>query len=341
MPDQVNVDYRKPPREVFRDVALSIIRESQSLNIFVDTLQHAQGPNIPGLNTWVPDWSVVVETDLEGFAAEEPYQASRGSRAEVNVWDDGSLEVDAQFFAEIEELGIRKPTLAEGRDRYWPDGRYYPRRQGYNVLIDFVNIIESWKGIACKTQGVNTTLTDKYATGETILEALYSAIQNRGPPFADYTQAQLFDQWVRSIELMISIFKLYAGYVASWLPWPLVWIATAPFMVGVFVCVAYSLSRGEFTLDPPDPEPNASNQGWVPGRTNNGLLGLFPARDFHAPDTVPSVCGDSVVFFKGAARPYVVRNFNGRWKLIGDAYLHGVMHGAAFDQSKCVRVTLL
>ena len=62
-------------------------------------------------------------------------------------------------------------------------------------------------------------------------------------------------------------------------------------------------------------------------RTTNGWLGL-----------APKACrvGDVVALFRGGRVPLVLRaNGAGKWKLVGAAYVHGVMYGEAFEEDKC------
>jgi len=61
-------------------------------------------------------------------------------------------------------------------------------------------------------------------------------------------------------------------------------------------------------------------------KTKKGLIGLAPklARK-----------GDFICLFKGGMVPFVMRKVKSRWVLIGDSYLHGIMHGEAFEETKC------
>ena len=45
--------------------------------------------------------------------------------------------------------------------------------------------------------------------------------------------------------------------------------------------------------------------------------------------------GDCVALFQGGSMPFVVREKGAGWIIVGDAYVHGIMNGEAFDQSKC------
>ena len=66
------------------------------------------------------------------------------------------------------------------------------------------------------------------------------------------------------------------------------------------------------------------------GRGANGHLCLVP--------TTTEV-GDKVVLAKGGRVPLVVRQDGraGYWKVIGEAYVHGIMDGQAWDESKCTK----
>jgi len=64
-------------------------------------------------------------------------------------------------------------------------------------------------------------------------------------------------------------------------------------------------------------------------KTNDGLIGL-------APELTRK--GDFVCLFKGGMVPLVMRKVNSRWMLIGDSYVHGIMHGEGFEEMKCERM---
>jgi hypothetical protein len=61
-------------------------------------------------------------------------------------------------------------------------------------------------------------------------------------------------------------------------------------------------------------------------RTKKGYIGL-------APEFAQE--GDRIGLFKGGAVPLVMRPDGGRWKLVGDSYVHGIMTGEAFKEGEC------
>jgi hypothetical protein len=72
------------------------------------------------------------------------------------------------------------------------------------------------------------------------------------------------------------------------------------------------------------------NVGRKPFMTENGYVGVGPG------------ClekGDEAFIFIGAAVPYVLRiESTGRWVLLGDVYIHGVMDGEFIEESRTVEV---
>lgn len=67
--------------------------------------------------------------------------------------------------------------------------------------------------------------------------------------------------------------------------------------------------------------------------TRKGYLGLVPG-DVQV--------GDNIVIFKGAVVPFILRGTDGpdNYTLIGEAYIHGIMHGEALEMKSLVQTKL-
>jgi hypothetical protein len=61
-------------------------------------------------------------------------------------------------------------------------------------------------------------------------------------------------------------------------------------------------------------------------RTKRGYLGLV-----HGQVQI----GDKVALFRGGSLPLIIRKHGDIWRIVGDGYVHGVMMGEAFEDSKC------
>ena len=57
--------------------------------------------------------------------------------------------------------------------------------------------------------------------------------------------------------------------------------------------------------------------------TKGGLIGLVPHM---------TKVGDHVVVFYGGTVPYIVRQVAGGYLLVGDSYVHGIMHGLGVER---------
>ena len=67
-------------------------------------------------------------------------------------------------------------------------------------------------------------------------------------------------------------------------------------------------------------------------RTDTGHLALCPEE---------ASTDDVVVLLKGGKTTYVVRKVADGWHFVGDCYMHGLMNGEAWDESKCRPTTLV
>jgi hypothetical protein len=56
--------------------------------------------------------------------------------------------------------------------------------------------------------------------------------------------------------------------------------------------------------------------------TEEGFAGLVP---------ISTKNGDKICIFQTCAVPYVLREIEGGYTLIGDCYIHGIMHGEALS----------
>jgi hypothetical protein len=344
-PSLVEVDYTLSPKTVYQRIAFAAINHTRTVDIFLDCLQSINGPSIPGLPSWVPDWSATdqpLDNPLSTVFAKEEFQPS-GVEARQPICHDDSLLVSGCFIGQIAELGIPIPSVQDIREKYWPAHRRLPlpHRRAFEGIGDIVNVFQSWKDVTMRTRPGCTSLSDSYATGETMQEALYHTVQMNGRPFVCIEAAREFDKWIATIETMMGMVAFYATTIVRYLPWPLVWMVSGPYFMSYSMFIVLQLVRGEVVMDAPNETPDSSRQNSVVGRIDAGLVGLFPAPSLTAHDALPALVGDDVVIFKGATRPYVVRKVGDRWKIVGCAYVHGIMYGAAFEENKCVDIWLI
>jgi len=68
------------------------------------------------------------------------------------------------------------------------------------------------------------------------------------------------------------------------------------------------------------------------GRTEKGHIVLIPEK---------SAIGDYVMLIDAARTPFILRQKQRNWILIGEAYIYGMMFGEAWDEKRAVRIELV
>ena len=69
---KIDVDYRKPVIEVYRDVAKALIDDQKRLTVILSATPHSEDPGWP---TWLPDWRI---RDLSDIGVSLPHQTPDG-----------------------------------------------------------------------------------------------------------------------------------------------------------------------------------------------------------------------------------------------------------------------
>jgi hypothetical protein len=69
------------------------------------------------------------------------------------------------------------------------------------------------------------------------------------------------------------------------------------------------------------------------GRSERGYVALVPGK---------ARLGDVIVLLEGGIVPFILRpREDSRWELIGEAYVHGIMRGEAWDEKGCEEIRLV
>ena len=69
------------------------------------------------------------------------------------------------------------------------------------------------------------------------------------------------------------------------------------------------------------------------GRGENGFLALLPGE---------AEVGDRIMLVKGGRVPLLLRrDEEGLYRLVGEAYVHGIMDGEMFEEAKCVEMKVM
>lgn len=364
-PTDVAIDYSIDHRTLFRDIALDIMSRTQSLDALGDALQKKEVFKLDGMMHWIPDWSDndsafrtrllpkagVGNSDERPSAGVAMCRASRDSFEMPILQPDGTLAVYAHFIAQVEEVGELFMDLFNpwGQTPIWPQDSRTPHISGFfQFILSVHSSCQDWIHLACRINGPNGTLHDRYSTGQTIREALYFTCSRLDVPNTYKSSLEMDELW-NLMEWAVQI-VIWAVRTVNWALrrvfwWPLalvLMLCGGPILAVtslIIICGKSRLEKAEIIKDILD---DTFDKEYIKilGRTDNGLLGMFPGPSATVSNRLAAIPGDSVVLLKGASMPFVVRKSGEHWKLVGEAYIHGIMYGAAFKTSQCEIITL-
>ncbi|KAI0012251.1 heterokaryon incompatibility protein-domain-containing protein [Xylariaceae sp. FL0662B] len=321
----LDVDYGKDKEEVYRDVAVTILRKSGNLDIL--SVPRVLEPTT--LPSWVPRWDVsdqqssLLISDLEKTRT---WRASGESEPYVN-WSrmPDQLGVSAMTFAVVEEVG----NIWERQDISEVENMTKGGLQAYDAVRYQIKTGLEWEAIA----GVESA--DPYPpTGEARSDVFFQTGIGGCSSLEEYKEMKAKFDSANTIyrrHRLLHDLKLDRHF--------------STFLVGgMGMAMAYNAAvalklKSVETLTPQDFDfQNAVNEAATHKRmfrSENGYLGLGPKR---------LEKGDLVVLVKGGRAPLVLRESDkdgAMYELIGDAYVHGAMDGKLFDESQCRNIWLV
>lgn len=309
-------DYRKDVTEVYTAAARACLTTG-SLDILS---QPCLRPNRhPGLPSWVADWSAFKGSEsLGSLAATGKYNASKDSLASVRLPSPERCEIEALTFGTIEDV------VTDLRLRSIVINLPYASQPLHLTLVHgkWTQSLKDWTKKHFEDAG--------YHTGEGLQDvgwACFSAI--RLAYESQWFRTSLQTRNYRTDDEVRDVIRRYievvsqANGVVTYLKLKRV---AKIFMMGIKLIRA--------VRDGPYDEQIARERTIIV--TDNGYVGIGPFNTSK---------GDRVVLAKGSKVPLVLRRRTTEaaeelCELVGDAYLHGIMQGEAFDETKCSPVAL-
>lgn len=350
--DRVEVDYKLSSRELFMKTSIHILNSTGDLRLFMDCLHTTEDTHSKDLPSWVPDWSTSAPLGDSVLTAltRDKFHASRGTTVKhLSVRGDGSLRLRGQYLGAIAALG--KPIPPMSGLQHDTKNRYSLRNMLHFIPLA-VEVFKSWRKTVTHQDNHYVALTDAYFTAETLLELFYQIIPATGGPSPDLKEETVFRLWIEIQEAIFSYARLNApvmsllAHTSPWI-WHFLWpfyfpvVFTAGWCFGIFLTVKFGIPVLRYRVRFGKQHDDPGRQSWVIGSMDCGLLGRFPAPGLSAEFTLPARVGDSVFLLKGGSRPFVLRRVADKWRLVGDAYVHGIMFGGAFREVECVNIELI
>jgi hypothetical protein len=314
-------DYQSPVEDIYTRTAASILIAAENLDILGVCSTNQHGNSTLGLSSWVPDWSVThfIPAPLK-TAVISSYKATGESKTSPKFLNGKILVVSGHIFDTISSLGDTMPDI---NDEPWGAIEDAPDDAGileslrdishdftimYNNLVSLVPhlaIFISWEKFAAVNEQSMST------TGESHMEVYWRTLCADQMPDGYDTAKSQFRVWYDSLSPIRSFMNWKMDYFSSLFK-PIGFLAYIRSTWKEYP--AFSALMGHVTLR-------------RIARTKKGHLCLVPG------STQP---GDEVWLFRGSKVPLVVRPDEGEhWKLVGEAFIHGIMNGEGYDDAAC------
>jgi hypothetical protein len=216
------------------------------------------------------------------------------------------LGLDGYVFEEIEEVGERCP-LSEEMEEHVRGGSNSERVLEYYRMIV---ILDAWREVAMGKSG------GTYVTGEPIQDCYCRTVCSGYAPDGEELMRHDFKRWDRDVAACARWIKrlrldLSDGGVRSRLKSAVVQLRSSMVLAPGTVWRFHK---------------NISFLGRRICRTKSGFIGLAP--QYAQP-------GDVVALVKGGRLPLVLRRAGEHWRLLGEAYVDGIMGGEYWDEKRC------
>ena len=312
-------DYTKSVRQVYIEATQYLLYDSSNL-LALSAVEDKAFRSLKTLPSWVPDYSVPFATGI-GYRRRRTYSATRILKPEWQIYDNGTvLSLNALRIDTVSRVAIRLEDIES--TSWW--------------CQDLLSIIAD--------------MDEDYMNGQTKVEALWrtligdlqsrdvtnSGFQAQHP--APHSLGKSFQKWVlfNTAGGLSEIHKLSEDPTAVWKAMRTTLDKLSKNTSDLFPCaddifrvVAEILDQGSVDKDQlmaalPYRDSLYDNRYMRFFTTTKGLMGMGPQS---------LEIGDSIWLFPGAEVIFVLRERHGtkRFEFLGDAYVHGLMHGEALD----------
>lgn len=328
------------PEKVFIDTAIAIMEQDGTLDLL--GVPRGRDTRLITLPTWVPDWtncSRLIQS-LQGLELDSPAEQNGDAIPQFAASGPGSTytvklgpenrtlgvfgfvvtSVEALHTMHTGRLDIYSPSPYEGLLRPFSSASLEDFRDSVSKSIQ---TWEAMKDTANFTTG--SSIKQSYrATGEPVNAAFrQTMVAGRVGPDKDTLQ---FND--------VKIFAEHADIVLRGLGL----LRSAGKLTGIRGQKALLAALHISGWNPPGPGFGAffHRLSVMEGRrmmraSDDGMLGIVPQA---------ARVGDKIALLKGARLPIVLRERGSEWAVIGEAYIHGLMTGERWDESKAENMWL-
>ncbi|CAF9940353.1 MAG: hypothetical protein HETSPECPRED_002390 [Heterodermia speciosa] len=319
-------DYSLSTEAVYTEIAKAIISKSPTLDILgvPRTTSSSLFTKVP---SWVPDWSVahlgssLAVKNLQGDYMFD-FNATKVHIPKCVIFRGDSLILDGHVFDTVVKVGKVMDPFNSSAVGEQTTSRYSSSRPGILLsMLHLIAVIQDWRTVY---RGLGSSRTDLYAS-DSPLEVFCRVILFDTMP-ADYTLASAAQSYGRPA---IRVFYPILSYLYRF-----------PLIQRIVNGLESRKSARHGLLRQSDgrisnemPDLIARTVGRRMFVTERGYLGLAPEL---------TELGCRVAVGKGGKFPLILKpKEHERWELIGDCYVHGIVHGEGFEQCKCTEMEVV
>ena len=338
-------DYTKSVEQIYTETIKVAIEGEKSLTVLLQCSSTDTNFQLP---SWVPDWSANVSSglfELQSADSSLSFQSSGRSNASFQFFGGGEKLYQSQSVLSVKGITIdilqycALDTYSGELTWQTPAESVLEREASDQYLRDsaIYKVIEAWMEVALELS--------PYPTGEHLLQAFVRTLildKNRissiRPMWPDLDVRNGFSHWLLSHQMDFTPLK---GKIAD---------ALALFSEAYKEGISKEIEQedAEVTTANNAKHVQRSLERRKDAMTLQSLIGLFTLNNRffttgkkYFGQGVPQVeAGDEVLLVAGVPRPLIARRTGARYRLIGPAYVHGIMDGEKWpeDESKLVDI---
>lgn len=330
------VNYDRPVQATFTQITTAAIKSEHNLDVLYDT---CLPQTIRDLPSWVPDWSnsayhrpiSLFEMDATGSdtAAPTPYEIQ-----------GNQLSVRGQIVDEIREVATSTSiAMASFRRGYDARLNVHETNQRRTGVLELVRTLQVWIRLSRKIQG--------YPTGTTPLEAFRHTIMQNGalfPRIHDDDVKVAFEQFMHvitvnfpdsttALQTLHNEIRQLPEYLATVADYAHVFekdmnVETWPEELQIRLMLR--LYTPGVAAVQHDISLNTYHKTFLISR--DGYMGTCPRW---------AKAGDLIALISGLRLPFIARREEEHYRLVGPAYVHGVMQGERWSSEGLEAITLV
>jgi hypothetical protein len=324
------VDYNRPVHETYTEIAIASIKSEQSLNV----LYHVCLPQLIPLPSWVPDWSNTAY--FRPILVNESH-ASRSSIPSYS-FNGHQLSVTGITIDSISQIATSTSiAMANFRRGYNARMDVHEIDKRYNGVIELVRTLQEWIKLSRQLRVYPTHISPSEAFFRVVTQNA-----NLGP-LAKFTKTlhNTLERWlyIMTIDNTIDLRRLHERIQD--MPQ---YLNTLDDYARLFGCgedlevwptelqirLALRLFNPEVALVQHEIFLNSYHKTFV--ITKGGYMGTCPRW---------AEAGDVVVLISGLKTPFIARKDGRNYRLIGPAYIEGIMEGERWDEEKASDITFI